>query len=178
MRKANQTQLNRNNPCYVGIDPGLNGAVGILQRPGFLFITDTPSVVVRGSKKEYVLSEMVRLLEGLPKDRTHVFIERVHSMPGQGVASMFSMGMGYGLWLGIISALGLPHTKISPVSWKKDMMQGMGKEKSASVVRAAELYPEAELFGPRGKALDGRGDALLIATYGMREYGIQPAQTD
>lgn len=156
---------------YVGIDPGLHGAVAIIDQDGkIVSVTDTPTTTIKSGKKNksvYIEAEMVRLLSVFAQhsETAHAGIEKVHAMPGQGVSSMFQMGYGYGLWIGILAALSIPYTTITPQSWKKAMMDGMGKEKAASCVRAQQLYPEEEFFTPRGRALDGRGDAILIAEY-------------
>ncbi len=38
---------------------------------------------------------------------------------------------------------------------------------------AKELYPKADLFGPKGGLLDGRSDALMIAHYAARTINLQ-----
>ncbi len=160
------------NKYYIGIDPGMSGAVAIIS-DNDVVVLDTPTTFVKKGKKNktmYVESSMADILSPFMEKDVHVFIEKVHSMPGQGVTAMFSMGEGYGLWRGIVAALKLPYTLITPQSWKKKMMEGMGKEKPASCYRAQQLFPNVELFGPKGGAKDGRGDALLIAQYGKVEF--------
>jgi len=152
----------------VGIDPGLSGAVAYLLEDNILF-WDTPTLTIKSGKKikrEYNIPAMVEILKDCLLTQ-YVALEKIHSMPGQGVRSMFSIGEGYGLWKGIIVTLGDPLILVTPQSWKKVMMQGMGKEKDASVLRASELFPQIadQLVTPRGRKLDGRADALLIAKY-------------
>jgi hypothetical protein len=84
-------------------------------------------------------------------------------MPGQGVRSMFTCGLGLGVWLGILAAVALPHTRIRPHIWKKAL--GLGQDKEASRLRAMQLFPSAEL---RRKKDHGRAEALLLALYGQR----------
>jgi len=160
---------------YLGIDPGLSGAVAFIKNGEDPIIIDTPTTKIKSGKKTkrlFVESEMVRMLIDNISTHKHVQValEKIHSMPGQGVAAMFSMGEGYGLWRGILSALYLPYSLVTPQSWKKELMDGMGKEKAASCYRAQQLFPKAELFGPKGGAIDGRGDALLIAEYARRHF--------
>lgn len=100
-------------------------------------------------------------------DKVAVFIEKVSAMPGQGVSSMFRLGEGYGLWIGIISALKLPLTKVHPATWKKVMMQGIS-DKDAARGRAQELFPDAAGYFKRKLDCD-RADAVLIAEYGRRQ---------
>lgn len=155
---------------YIGIDPGLSGAVCVLSDEIRIF--DTPSTVIKSGKKnkrKYLSGNMADILMPFKDQNTLVIIEKQNAMPGQGVVSMMSIGVGYGLWLGIISAYKIPYIEITPQSWKKELMSGMGKEKAASCFRAKQLFPDLELFTPRGRALDGRGDAVLIAEYGRRK---------
>lgn len=154
----------------IGIDPGLDGAICVMEH-GEVRLYDVPTLEVRRGKKkkrEYNLAEVTDIIRKtgatLQPFHFHVALEKVHSMPGQGVASMFSMGVGYGMWLGIISAYQIPYTLITPQAWKKEMMQGMGKEKDASRQRAIQLFPQiADQL--KLKKHHGRADALLIAEY-------------
>jgi crossover junction endodeoxyribonuclease RuvC len=154
---------------YVGIDPGLSGAIAIInQDKNIIHLIDTPVMATtkKGgkTKNDYLPYEMTVILKGL--DSPHVFIESVHAMPGQGSTSMFRFGFGCGLWEGIIAALALPLTKVTPQAWKKELMAGM-KDKDAARIRAQELFPQCveQLFRKKDC---GRADALLIAEYGRR----------
>lgn len=158
---------------FVGIDPGMSGAVAFLDEQGNAFeIHDTPMLTIKRNKsirREFDRPKMVEILRfpnSVDRNRVIVAIERVNSMPGQGVASSFSFGMGYGIWLGIIAALGYPVDLVHPVRWKKIMLDSMGKDKDASRIRAKEL------FGNRVdlslKKHHGRADALLIAEWRRR----------
>lgn len=152
----------------IGIDPGLDGGVAVVGGEGNL-VMDTP-VLLTGKKREYDIVGMSKLISGmlLPGVLTVAAIERVHSMPKQGVASCFTFGKGFGLWLGILSALRIPYDLVDPRTWKKDMMNGMGKEKDAARLRAIQLFPE--LHGAlKLKKNDGRAEALLIAERRRRQ---------
>jgi crossover junction endodeoxyribonuclease RuvC len=164
------------NRVIIGIDPGLSGAIGVIT-PLAYAVHDVPTLEVRAGKKKrnrYNLAEMVRLLKQI-RDEAHLnnypvelWLEDVHAMPGQGVTSMFSMGRGLGNWEMASIALEIPLNYISPITWKKAIMAGQGKEKDAAVYRAQQLFPSAVLTGPKGGLLDGRAEALLIAEYGRR----------
>ena len=154
----------------IGIDPGLNGGMAVIEQDNgsLIHVADTPTAKVQSGKKTksvHIESEMANLLKAYSTGEAMAAIELVHAMPKQGVVSQFNFGMGFGLWIGMLAALQIPYTKVTPKRWKKHMLDGMGKEKAASCIRAQQLYPSAELFTPRGRALDGRGDALLIAAY-------------
>lgn len=148
-----------------GIDPGQTGAIAFISSSGKVEIYDTPIEMVKkgkGIKKEYLPGNMADLLRAI--DLNHVFIESVHAMPGQGVTSMFNFGKGFGIWIGILAALKIPYTLITPQAWKKHLMQGI-KDKDAARIRAQQLYPSVSEELSRKKDI-GRADALLIAEYG------------
>lgn len=161
---------------YIGIDPGLDGAVawfcgdGDDTAPRF---DDTPVLRV-GKRREVDVHRAASLL------RAHgpcvsVAIESVHAMPGggerrMGATSAFSFGKGFGAWLGILAALRLTYTLVPPQRWKKALMDGMPKEKDASRQRAMQLFPEAA-GDLKLKKHHGRADALLIAEYLRRTSG-------
>lgn len=160
----------------IGIDPGNTGAVAFIGH-GLEYhdVFDMP-LMANGKKQQINPHELKRLLElrmlnALIEDsgdiipggeRFHCYIEKVSAMPGQGVASMFNFGMGYGIIQGVVSALGIPYELVTPQSWKK--RAGLiGKEKDNARTMAQQLYPDA----PLGRKKDiGRADALLIARYG------------
>jgi crossover junction endodeoxyribonuclease RuvC len=154
---------------YIGIDPGLHGAIAALKDHKCIGLWDTPTTIVKRGKKNhtvYLPASMASILKYLRENYDPVVgLEEVHAMPGQGVTSMFSMGKGSGLWEGIITALGMPLIRIPPQRWKKEMLaDGRGKDKQASIVRALELFPEAAPQLARKKD-EGRAEAILIAEY-------------
>jgi crossover junction endodeoxyribonuclease RuvC len=162
--------------AFAGIDPGKDGAVAIIGSAA-VTIVDTPTVSTgKGTRQAYDERAMADLIfRAVDENSGCVFaLEAVHSMPGQGVSSMFSMGEGFGLWKGILAAMRVPWMLVTPQRWKGALMDGQAKEKAASVLVAGRLFPAVarELVGPRGRALDGRADALLIAEYLRRTHGV------
>ena len=156
----------------LGIDPGLGGACAVLRdgRPEEVFDTPTLEVVRnRGRRREYhlsaLVSEIARRIGDVPYAAGSVaaFLESVNAFPRQGVASMFSLGRGLGIWEGALAALRIPYTKVLPQAWKRVMLAGMGRGKEASRLRAQQLFPSAELHL---KKHEGRAEALLLARYG------------
>jgi crossover junction endodeoxyribonuclease RuvC len=160
---------------YIGIDPGLNGAVGVLSEISPYWrseVYDTPTMVVSGIKEKrvYNAAAMAALLKPFAEhvgDDVLVILEAVHSMPKQGVSSSFSFGEGLGMWKGIIAAFGLPLEMPSPQRWKKEIMADQGKDKDASRFKAIALFPALATQLARVKD-DGRAEALLLAEYGKR----------
>ena len=155
---------------HIGIDPGLSGAVAILATDGALVaLHDMPTLTIstsRGTRQEYDVPGLVTLLAPYAGSQTHVVIEESQAMPGQGVRSMFTVGVGFGLWLGVLAALQLPYTRVRPSIWKR--AHGLSKDKEQARLRAMQLFPTADL---RRKKDHGRAEALLLAWWGQQRRG-------
>lgn len=155
---------------FLGIDPGLDGACAVIGGAFGPTVFDTPTLTVEGragKRREYDVRTMVsRLLpfHGVSGDAL-ALIENVHAMPGQGVRSMFTMGFGVGVWIGILAALNIVYERVTPQRWQKVMLDGQGKDKEAARFKAQALFPGIELHL---KKHHGRADALLIGEYGRR----------
>lgn len=160
----------------IGIDPGLDGSLARLSGTNYE-TWDTPTAK-DGTHRVLLPVEMLGILNvaaGIsPPDQVIVFIEKVKSFPKQGSTSAFNFGEGYGLWKGLVVALGFRIEQVLPQTWQKVMYAGMQGGKESSIIRCQELFPKADLTkGPRTRKLhDGRSDALLIAEYGRRALGL------
>ena len=92
----------------IGIDPGLSGAIAVLENNKVLNIFDIP-VMSEGKKNKRQLNSalLVNLLkENINKEEeVAVVVEQVNAMPGQGVTSMFNFGQTFGALKGICAAL-------------------------------------------------------------------------
>ncbi len=153
--------------AYIGLDPGFKGAIAIIHEDGVKVI-DAPTLMV-GKKRDYHVHEMLRILA--PYDDLYAFaaIEKVHALPPPASrASAFTFGKGFGLWLGVLTGLGIPYEQVTPQRWQKEMMDGMQKGKDASRAQAMALFPELSEELKR-KSDDGRADALLIAEWRRRQ---------
>ncbi len=148
----------------IGIDPGISGAISVFSwETHTLFeVIDMPTLEVDSgkTKKRHISAAGLRDILVCYLD-SHVVIERVGAMPGQGVTSMFNFGRSAGIIEGVVAALQIPHTYVAPATWTKAVGRAAGKD--ASRMRAMELFPaaKADLF-KRAKD-DGRADAALIA---------------
>ena len=150
----------------IGIDPGLSGAVAVLTGSDSLRILDMPTVTVERngkSKRQVSASELAAIFANFNSNDTHVFVEKVSAMAGQGVTSVFSFGRSFGMIEGILAAFKLPVTYVAPATWVKAVGRGQGKD--ASRARAMELFPNNQADFKRVKD-DGRSDAALIAYWG------------
>ena len=95
----------------IGIDPGLSGAIAVLDGKKVLGLFDMP-VMSEGKKNKRQLNsaQLVRIIKEntLANDDINVVVEQVNAMPGQGVTSMFNFGQTFGAIKGVCAALELP----------------------------------------------------------------------
>lgn len=110
----------------VGIDPGIGGALAILDLRNKDIVAEvhsTPTKTIvknKKKKKDYDVEAMARLLEKYRDCKVTVAQEATHAMPGQGTASMYAFGRGAGIWEGIVGAYHMHQIFVSPMTWKKE----------------------------------------------------------
>lgn len=169
----------------IGIDPGLSGALAVIRGGEVLLLFKVPTIK-SGRHHEYdeqamraMLLEHVVYSSKLPSYEkivtTHAFIERAQAMPGQGVTSMFSIGLGFGTWRGLLAALQIPYQIVHPRTWQKTMLADVNKDDTgaASIIVAHRLFPGVELRKSARCTVDDHNmaDALNLAEYGRRILG-------
>ena len=142
----------------LGIDPG--------QKGGIAFVAESDYWAWKMPETERDIFELLQAPPVMERDAGFAYIEAVHSMPKQGVASSFKFGQNYGFLRGCLIALGIPFETVTPQKWQKYMGCLTRGDKNVSKKRAQELYPQL-------KITHATADALLIATYG---YRIQKGQ--
>ena len=150
----------------IGIDPGLSGAIAILEDKKVLNILDMP-VMTEGKKNKRQINsaQLVNIIKKniYKTDEISVVVEQVNAMPGQGVTSMFNFGQTFGAIKGVCAALELPIFFIRPSKWKK-YFELINSSKDASRTKAIEMYPS--LSDQLSKKKDvNKSDAILIARY-------------
>lgn len=149
----------------VGIDPGAQGAIAWVSEGGRLIeVRDLPYTKGEGLMPA-VLADW---LHGAARRPVHAFVERVAARPGAGVSGMFNFGRGYGQIEGVLAALGVPVTLVTPTKWKGALR--IPADKSASRARAAQLWPGLAGTFARAKD-DGRAEAALIGLFGAQTRG-------
>ena len=147
----------------LGIDPGLSGALALLDADGQPeLVADLP--VIRAVRLAWIDGGALQsvLLEALHGRPCRAVVERVSAMPRQGVASSFQFGVGLGSILATLQTLRLPIELITPAQWKTAL--GLGKDKRASLDKARLLFPSADLHLAKH---DGRAEALLLAHFAL-----------
>ena len=150
----------------IGIDPGLSGAIAILEDNKVKEVFDMP-VMSDGKKNKRQLNsaQLVKILKDNIKDdaNTVMVVEQVNAMPGQGVTSMFNFGQTFGAIKGICAALGLPIFFVRPAKWKK-YFELINSSKDASRTKAIEMYPYISDKLSKKKDVN-KSDAILIARF-------------
>jgi crossover junction endodeoxyribonuclease RuvC len=144
---------------YLGIDPGASGAAA--------FICERGNVVSIIEYKKFTTTEIAASMKAIAASTVSLVacIEKVHSMPGQGVRSVFSFGENFGWWHGLLAGLGIPlAASPSPQRWQKDMGCLSKGDKNVTKAAAHRLWPKDV------KALThGTADACLLGEWLRRE---------
>lgn len=158
---------------YMGIDPGVTGAVAIYG-PEYnnLLVYDMPNIqrkVGRRLRKELDIAALVSMVDTICSF-AHIeraWIEDVHSLPKQGVTSAFTFGQTFGATLAVLYAGRIPHVRVQPQSWKRHFkLIGQPKDQSRAV--ATRFFPTYSAIWAR-KMDHGRAEAALLAFYGSRQ---------
>lgn len=157
----------------VGIDPGLHGAIiSINEKDDVVVIQviDMPTIRNTKTKLRYDVKGIVEVFNRLIHGRADmVFIEKAQILP-RGFTIKSNVGLAFceGVFTGLFEAFDIKYTMVNPQQWHKHFgISGKkGNTKEQSMIIASKLYPTVEFKTPKGRILDGRADALLIATYG------------
>ena len=157
----------------IGIDPGKDGAIAVfdLNLAPIIAVHDMPNFQIKSGKtmkKRLDEHALAKLIGQIKPD--HAWLERVSAMPRQGVSSTFSFGTSYGIIKGILAALKIPYTEVTPQKWTKSLAVPQGKDGSRK--RACELFPDSSYFFERKKD-HNRADAALIGYFGAQQNYIK-----
>lgn len=145
---------------FAGIDPGLQGAVAIVDSGKLLDMQLLSPMLNLGHLIDYLQRHRVRV----------VGLEKAQAMPRQGIASTFQYGLGFGIILGQLQVACLPHRLIHPVRWTKWAHSGCkaaadAKQRSKEAV--TRLFPGVSFLATPKCRVPHAGlvDAALIAAY-------------
>ncbi len=158
----------------VGIDPGINGAMAVLNRAGELI---RHHAVPKKSDGKVDIGCFSALMDGIAYTDTRVFLEDVHAIHGCSARSTFNFGWILGVTESLLEHYRLITTKVKPQAWQKVMFEGVprlektdGKRdtKAMALFKARRLFPGEEFLRNTRCSIphDGIVDACLIGTYG------------
>lgn len=154
---------------YIGIDPGVSGAITVLNHRAELLLNAYLPVRV-GNRNKKVL-DVTRFDEFLikyhqPNLIVRVLIEDVWGMPTMGSNSSFSFGHMAGSLVAVLIYNEFPYEFVTPNKWKKHF--GLIKSpKSGSIDRVREYYPDIAFSKKKDHNL---ADSILIARYLWERY--------
>lgn len=154
--------------CFLGVDPGLDGGLALVSQRDGVLLEVMPTI---GSELDFHL--LAKILKDWAPDIRKAYLEHVHAMPKQGVASMFKFGKVFGGVQGVLATLGIPFELVRPQAWQKVMHQGTpasANTKDRSRLAFARLFPGVNaLASDRSRVPhDGMVEAALMAEYGRR----------
>lgn len=180
---------------YIGIDPGLEGAVAIIDENGVVIgVHDIPTRYLikrkKVEKKPKYLADGVTLrkqtkikqdtrkvvdgkklfdiLSQYTSSQCRCALEFVSSHSGQGVKSTFSFGESFGCIKGVLESIGIDYNLLSPMCWQGNFALTGGDKsfhKERIMNKCKEYFPDINYYGKMGGVKYGRSDALLIAKY-------------
>ena len=149
----------------IGIDPGLSGAIAVLENNKILNVFEMPVMAEGKNKRQLNSAQLVNLIkENInSSEEVAVVVEQVNAMPGQGVTSMFNFGQTFGAIKGVCAALELPIYFVRPSKWKKHF-ELINSSKDSSRTKAIEMYPKMSNQLAKKKDVN-KSDAILIARF-------------
>ena len=143
---------------YAGIDPGKSGAIAIME--------DTKIILLHKFDKVVYLDAISFLSKA--QEKTKCAIEKVSSMPGQGVKSMFTFGENFGWIKGILDMGEISFQEIPPQKWKKEF--SLTKDKQRSIEVSRQLFPDIQLI-PKGCRVpdNNLAEAAMLCEFARRK---------
>lgn len=145
----------------IGIDVGAKGAL----------------CLIKNGKVEYLIpfktiKSYVPLLSRIKKEKNlSIYVEEVHSMPRQGVKSMFSFGQRLGEIIGCLETLELEYKLVKPQQWQKEFFKKTKVEKNndntkeqiANIIYNRFMYLSSKLIKRTGRINTDLTDAIAIS---------------
>ena len=156
---------------YVGIDPGQSGGLILLsQIDGIKSFNDGIVSVQEAIPMPSTERDIWEWFSHLPVSLVGAAIEKVHSMPQQGVASTFKFGVGYGGLRMALIAVGVPFESVTPQAGQKGLGIPKRKKTETPTQWKNRLKSKAQELFPKITVTLKIADALLIAEYYRRKH--------
>lgn len=161
---------------FLGIDPGLTGAMTLLDSErGILEIRDIPTCpngTSSGSMRSWVdVGQMAHLLtewslrHSIAREHVTAAIERPIPMPRLPVQTIAAQFDTFGVLRAAVEQWANETVFVNPQAWKK--MFGVHKDKEAARACVQRLYPDAAPHFARKKD-HNRAESALIAHFVLR----------
>ncbi len=153
-------------PGVAGVDPGLGGAIALLDSADGQLggLVDMPVLIVRKDRRTIDVHALAAWFRA--NQPGHVYVEAAQAIPRQSAWNTGQFFQSFGVVIGVIAALELPYTIVQPAVWKRNL--GVPAAKDAARARASQLIPAGAGYWTRRRD-DGRAEAALIAYWGARQ---------
>lgn len=157
----------------IGVDPGAKGAFCALdvETKNTLFF----STIGHPQESFNALVEL--------QQNCHIIaclVEEVHSLAGVSAKSNFQFGGNFRQTYIMAQCAGILVNFVPPNIWQKKVGVHVpatikGEERRKAIKQqvaeiCTSIYPNAEIYGPKGGLIDGRSDSLMIAHYATKIY--------
>src|SRR5215471_18207477 len=131
-------------PRYLGIDPGLSGALAIVETinglPVLADAIDMPSTGAGAKARVDIIAAAKWIGKHAPST---AYVERAQAFPGQGASSGFSYGRAIGAIEAVVALCLMPMILVEASAWKR-RLHLPGKDKEAGRQRALQLFPSQQ----------------------------------
>jgi crossover junction endodeoxyribonuclease RuvC len=151
----------------IGIDPGLSGALALLETTnGDTTLIDVIDVPVAGSGAKQSLDAILMQTWLLQHELRCAYLERAQVLPKQGSSSGFKYGRVVGAIEATLAICAVPMVIVEPSRWKRHFhLQGADKEGARQL--AIRLFPREHRFFARRKD-HNHAEAVLIGLFGIQ----------
>lgn len=142
----------------ISIDPGSNGAISTIDWNNIINVYKMPSTEVE-------IIDLIKTIINANKEIHMCYLEKIHSMPQQGVVSTFTFGLGYGFLRGVIQTLNITLVDVSPQKWMKSIGVPIKLEKKD---RKDWIYQYVRQTYPDVKIHKYAADSIGILHYAIK----------
>ena len=146
----------------IGVDPGVNGGIAVLDDRGEV----SALVSFSGMTVDQAVGAMREISARWLN--SNVYLEKVAYKKGDGPQGSFTFGKVYGGLLFGFKCLGMNVINVTPMLWMSAMSCMTGGNKDVTWHKARDMWPEAFLGRTKGWGL-AIADAMLIAEFGRRQ---------
>lgn len=138
----------------MGIDPGKTGGIALHH-----YDVNEESIAYKMPQTEKDISDLIKKHSQII---SKAYIEKVNSMPNQGVKSVWTFSGNYhGLRMALLCH-GISFESVPPIKWQTALSCRTKGDKNITKAKAQEMFPGL-------KITHAIADALLIAEYGRRD---------
>lgn len=159
----------------IGIDPGFGGALALVSDGRLTSFSDMPTraVTYKNKSRQEIDTNLVMAKLEMWRDlygAEHITIEKVGTMPKQGITGAFRFGEGYGMIRAAATLTNLGIDYVTPAVWKRHFH--LSGSKGVARTLAQDKWPKYTGSFDRVKD-DGRAEAALIALWREHNESIK-----